>query len=282
MIRCRSRLSARGDRARPAGSPCPSVLPLVPLLVWASAALAGPPYVTDDPEPVDYQHWEFYVASQNVKAADGWSGTAPHFEVNYGVLPEVQLHLIGPMAYDRPTGGEWHYGYGDTELGVKYRFVPETDWRPQVGVFPMLELPTGNSGNDLGSGHVEAFLPVWLQKSFGPWTVYGGAGYGINPGVGNRDWTYVGAVAQYHLAENVLVGAELYHRTRTEVGGDPDTAFNLGTVLDLTENHHLLFSAGRSLDGPTHFQVYVAYQLTFGPEKVSTHGVPSLWCGPSR
>ena len=26
-------------------------------------AQAGPPYITDDPEPVEYQHWEFYVAS---------------------------------------------------------------------------------------------------------------------------------------------------------------------------------------------------------------------------
>jgi len=24
---------------------------------------AGPPYITDDPEPVEYQHWEVYLAS---------------------------------------------------------------------------------------------------------------------------------------------------------------------------------------------------------------------------
>ena len=28
--------------------------------------LAGPPFLTDDPEPVDYQNWEFYVASMHV------------------------------------------------------------------------------------------------------------------------------------------------------------------------------------------------------------------------
>jgi hypothetical protein len=27
---------------------------------------------------------------------------------------------------------------------------------------------------------VQAFLPVWLQKSFGDWTIYGGGGYGLN------------------------------------------------------------------------------------------------------
>src|SRR5271156_6783539 len=28
------------------------------------AALAGPPFMTDDPEPVDYQHYEFYTFTQ--------------------------------------------------------------------------------------------------------------------------------------------------------------------------------------------------------------------------
>jgi hypothetical protein len=41
------------------------------------------------------------------------------------------------------------------------------------------------------------------------------------------------------------------------------TAFNVGTVIDFTDNHHLLFSAGRSIDGPIGFQCYIAYQFTF-------------------
>jgi hypothetical protein len=95
------------------------------LAVWWLAgsltALAGPPFATDDPEPVDYQHGEFYIASQHTETAGGWSGTAPHFELNYGVVPNVQLHLIAPLAYAAPSGGRTHYGYGDTELGVKFR-----------------------------------------------------------------------------------------------------------------------------------------------------------------
>lgn len=255
---------------------------LVMLTFWPMTALAGPPFVADDPEPIKYQHWEFYVASQTTKTADDWSGTAPHFELNYGVIPNAQLHLIAPLAYDAPSGGDRHYGYGDTELGVKYRFIQETDWSPQVGVFPLLEIPTGNSDEGLGSGHVQAFLPLWLQKDVGSWTFYGGGGYAINPGAGNRNWTFLGAVAQVQVMENILVGAELYHRTPTEVGGEADTAFNLGTVIDFTHHHHLLFSAGRSIEGPTQFQAYLAYQLTFGPHVSSKHGAASLWHSLSR
>jgi hypothetical protein len=34
-------------------------------------ASAGPPYTTDDPEPVELHHWEVYLASQNYFAAGG-------------------------------------------------------------------------------------------------------------------------------------------------------------------------------------------------------------------
>jgi hypothetical protein len=163
----------------------PAVFKAVLLLTFPLTAMAGPPFLTDDPEPVDYQHWEFYVASMHTQTADGWSGTAPHIELNYGVITNVQLHLIAPLAYNVPNEGSAHFGYGDTELGVKFRFLQETEYLPEMGVFPLLEVPTGKESDGLGSGHLQAFLPLWLQKDFGDWTVYGGGGYGINPGAGN-------------------------------------------------------------------------------------------------
>ena len=227
---------------------------------------AGPPFVTDDPEPVDYQHWEFYIASQHAQTSDGWSGTAPHIELNYGVITNVQLHLIAPLTYDAPKNGAAQYGYGDMELGVKFRFLQETSLLPQAGVFPLVEIPTGDSSRGLGSGQWQAFLPLWLQKSFGDWTIYGGGGYGINPGAGNQNWGFGGAVLQCQVRDNVLIGGEIYHRTAMQTGDRDDTAFNVGTVIDFTKHQHFLFSVGRSIDGPTDFQAYIAWQFTFGPE----------------
>lgn len=106
-------------------------------------------------------------------------------------------------------------------------------------------------------------LPVWLQKTWGPWTAYGGGGYGINPGAGLQNYGFVGGVLQCQVAKPVLIGAEVYHQTASEVGGRDETAFNVGTVIDLSEMHHLLFSAGCSINGPTDFQCYFAYQFTF-------------------
>jgi len=63
---------------------------IMPLLIVAASIfcnpltiLAGPPFVTDGPATVEYQHWELYAASQPFKTTDGWSGAPVLFEVNY-------------------------------------------------------------------------------------------------------------------------------------------------------------------------------------------------------
>jgi hypothetical protein len=233
-------------------------------LVLATAACAGPPYITDDPEPVDYQHWEFYVASISSKNGGDWSGTAPHFELNYGVIPNVQLHIIVPFGYDVPSDGAAHYGLADIELGTKIRFLKETNWIPEAAIFPLLEVPTGNANDKLGNGRATAYFPLWLQKDWGTWTAYGGGGYGINNAPGFHNWSFVGAVLQKQVMSNLALGAEVYYQTTSE----PDfpnqgTAFNIGTVYDFSDHHHLLFTAGRSISGPIDFQCYIAYQFTF-------------------
>jgi len=65
----------------------------------------------------------------------------------------------------------------------------------------MLEVPTGSHGRNLGSGHLQTFLPIWLQKSMGKWTAYGGGGYWINPGAHNRNWCFTGLVIQHQVLQ---------------------------------------------------------------------------------
>lgn len=236
------------------------------IVFLTKTSLAGPPYFTDDPEPVEHRHWELYLASQTFHDRDGWTGTAPHFEVNYGVIPDVQLHLIVPLAYAVPAKGSSAYGVGDTELGIKYRFVQEGTWVPQIGTFPFLEVPTGASSRDLGNGSAQLFLPLWIQKSFGPWTTYGGSGFWVDLGNAERHWWYLGWQVQRRVLDGVAVGAEVFHETPKQTGDESDTHFDVGAVVDLTEAHHVLFSVGRGIWGPNLFQSYVAYQATLGPD----------------
>jgi len=228
-------------------------------------ASAGPPYITDDPEPVEHRHWEIYLASQSFDDTDGWTGTAPHVEVNYGAVPDVQLHVITPLAYSIPSHGPSAYGYGDTELGVKFRFVQERKWIPMIGTFPLVEAPTGSQAAGLGNGTTQIFVPVWIQKSFGAWQTYGGVGVWIDLGVRDRHWWYFGWQLQRQLFKWLAVGAEVFHQTPKGYGGVSDTRFNVGAVIDFSDTHHLLLSAGRGFEGPNLFQSYIAYQITFGP-----------------
>jgi hypothetical protein len=50
----------------------------------AVPAFAGPPFRTDDPEPVEFQHCEINLFSQGTQTNDGWSGFLPGFEVTTG------------------------------------------------------------------------------------------------------------------------------------------------------------------------------------------------------
>ena len=56
----------------------------------ASAAVAGPPYVTDDPVPTDYRTWEMYtgILYDNEGAGSG-NSTTPFAEFSDGAMPNV-------------------------------------------------------------------------------------------------------------------------------------------------------------------------------------------------
>jgi len=238
----------------------------LPLCVLFCAALsttasAGPPFKTDDPEPVDLRHWEFYLASVGQYAASASSATLPHIEVNYGAFPNVQLHVVAPMGFVR-TSGSTAYGYSDTELGVKYRFLEESDASPQVGVFPLVEVPTGDREKQLGEGSMQAYLPLWLQKSWGKFTTYAGAGYWISPGTGNRNSVFSGWEAQYDFSGTFTLGGELYYQSPVTEGGLSTSGFNVGGFINFGEHDHILFSVGHSFSGGSVTTAYLGFQYT--------------------
>lgn len=242
-----------------------SLLAMGAVMVFCKGAAAGPPFITDDPEPVEFKHWEVYAASLFNNDKFGLTGTAPHIEVNYGAAPNVQLHIIAPMSYSRPIFGSMQYGFGDTELGVKWRFAQESAHKPMVGIFPLIEVPTGDEGRGLGSGQTSIFLPLWVQKSWGPWTTYGGGGYWHNPGAGNLDYGFVGWMLQKSVTKKLAIGAELFYAGATVSGGTSRTGCNVGAMYDFDEGHHLLLSVGDDVHGTNRGMAYLAYQWTFGP-----------------
>jgi hypothetical protein len=73
-------------------------------------ALAGPPGVSDDPQPTDYKHFEIYSFSNDTAARDGVGGESG-IDFNYGAAPDLQLTATATAAFDRPTAGRTSFGY---------------------------------------------------------------------------------------------------------------------------------------------------------------------------
>jgi len=125
----------------------------------------------------------------------------------------------------------------------------------------MFELPIGDESKGLGTGHLHVFIPLWFQKSFGDWTSYGGGGYWVNPSTNRNDW-YLGWQAQRRISDLITLGSEVFYTSADQIKGRSNVSFNIGFVIDLTEHHHMLCSACRSIVGDNLFQGYRAYQVT--------------------
>ena len=75
----------------------------------------------------------------------------------------------------------------------------------------------------------------------------------------------MGWQVQRELSRAIALGAEVFYNTPTAKGEGGRTGFNVGTIVNFTDEHHLLFSAGRDIHGQNRFSAYIAYQLTIGP-----------------
>ena len=188
-------------------------------MFMASTALAGPPFQTDDPEPVDFHHYEFYTFGSVDGTGVEMDTVGPAFEFNWGIFPNTQLHIVAPLAAIMPSNnvnyapsgvGPNAFGVGDLEIGVKYRWIKETKYRPMIGTFTMIEAPTGNYNVGLGIGKAWYKLPVWVQKSWGPWTAYGGVGEEIVPQTDYKNFTYTGWLIQRDIGKKWTLGTEVF------------------------------------------------------------------------
>ncbi len=203
-------------------------------------AHAGPPYVTDDPEPTDTGHWEIYNYAGGTIEPDGRT-LQFGVDANYGPTKDIQLTATVPLQIQ--TGQP--FGSGDIELAVKAKFLHQTGGPLplDVSVFPRVILPIAH-----GSARTQVLLPVWAERDWGAWSLFGGGGYTLNPGAGNRNYWQQGAVLTRLVHPGFSLGLEYYGQGADSITDRALTGVNLGTQIHIKGPFSLLGAVGQGLN----------------------------------
>jgi Putative MetA-pathway of phenol degradation len=229
-------------------------------LVATGSTRAGPPFVTDDPEPPPPGGWEINVPFILERTPGLTEMDAPLFDLNYG-LPDIQLKLEIPIKVVHEDSNGTAAGAGDLLIGVKWRFFDSETSQVQFGIYPQLLAPSGDHARGLGEGQPAFVFPVVAQKSWDKWTLYGNVGFWWRTAAETRNYVYAGAVLEREINERLELGVELFGNSPKERGRRSDVAFNIGGTWKLHEHVNLLFSGGRDIVGDTRVMAYIGLQV---------------------
>lgn len=227
--------------------------------LFRAAAWAGPPYLTDDPVPTDFRHYEIYAFGAGTLTPGG-ADSELGIDFNYGAAPNLQLTFEMPFA-SAATGAT---GLGNIVLAAKYRFLTQEGIGLDVAFFPHLILPSVSSL--VGDRQMSLFLPIWAQRDFGAWNIFGGGGCTLNHTRFSNNFCEAGLAVTRKVTEELRLGAEIFHSGAEEPGGKPSTALGFGLTWDMDGNHHFLAYWGPNLfhrteNGRSNF--YAALLFTF-------------------
>jgi len=233
---------------------------LLAALAAPAMAWAGPPYVTDDPQPTDAGHWEVYAFAAGAEASGDLAGEAG-FDINYGAAKDLQLTAVIPASFENGA----RFGAGDVELAAKYKFLHQQDggWLPDVAIFPRVFLGTGARFTPERPGF---FLPVWAQKDFGSWSVFGGGGVQFGSGAGQKNVWQSGLAVSRSFGDRFSLGAEVYHQTAEDAASKDFTGVNVGATYSLTRHWTLMASGGPGVQNAREggrFDFYAALLATY-------------------
>jgi hypothetical protein len=209
---------------------------------------------------------ELNVAFTAERGRDRTAWEAPLLDFNLGVGERIQLKAeLAWLVVDEQARSAVA-GLGNTNLGIKCRFLDEDRDGVAVSVYPQYEFNTAGSSADRGlvDEGTELFLPFQIQRSLGFVDLDLELGY-ARVEEGSDRWQ-CGLACGRELGERFELLAELYGTADRELDrGQLD--FGVGCRWAPGEQFRFLFSAGRTLAGPAEdeleFFSYLGVQLLF-------------------
>lgn len=211
------------------------------LLLWSATVSCGPPLVSDDPNILQTDQWEFIVAINAASQPSIESAQAPLLDVSYGVTSNLQISLALPRQWVEPKGEGSSSGWGNGQIGYKWRFF--TNDTIQLAVAPLYSHPLdhGSTVREVTPSVSVLSLPFVASLLVGKWTWNFQGGFSITSNSTNL-WDY--AVAVGHPVGS---SAQLWVEVWGVADGDFDTkALNYRVGLDyaLDKRSHILAAIG--------------------------------------
>ena len=219
------------------------------LLPWRGLhAQAGPPFLTNDPGTPGNANWEINLGATQLSEHESATTQLPQIDANFGVGERIQLTYQVPYVLQTSEGGPRQSGWGNSMLGVKWRFFDQGEGGWQVSTFPQLELAGSASAQHKGiaSDGPRLLVPLEVLKRVGPVDVNFEAGYFFTRN--GPEERILGLVVGRPVTARLELDAELY--SDRVMGAPPeDTTFDLGLRYRLHPAFILLAMAGRSING---------------------------------
>ncbi len=135
---------------------------------------AQQPFVTDDADTTPRGKFHFEFSNEfdwlQRSAFPSLKQNTADFEINFGLFESVEIGVAAPVLTifnDRGTVPRRLTGLGDMNVSVKYNFLKEREKSrlPALAVTVNLELPTGDTARQLGSGLTDVYINGVVQKS---------------------------------------------------------------------------------------------------------------------
>ncbi|MDE2405701.1 MAG: hypothetical protein KGM17_13620 [Sphingomonadales bacterium] len=209
------------------------------MLALPQEASAGPPFFTDDPAPTARGKWEIFdYAGGTIEP--GGTTVAFGLDLNYAPTDALQAGLVVPLV---KAEGE-RLALGDVEVGMKVQLLRQDRGAVvDLSTVPRLTLPTGR-----GTRSMRVMLPLWAERDFGDWSLFGGGGWTLNTGAGRRNYWQGGFAIARRLGSGWQGGVEVFSQGATAAGERPLTVINAGTILHVSGPVSLLGSFGQGIN----------------------------------
>ena len=230
-----------------------------------SSARAGPPFVTNDPDPPEVGQWEINLPWTLKRSQDGsLSGEIITFDPNYGYDRFTQLSIELPVPYSGSEEGGFSTGIGDALLEYKRRFGTDP-YAGYFGINPQLTLPTGDKERGLGAGRGTVQIPLLYQKKWGEMVFYSDLRYKWRAGEEGKSFWFLGFAVEQQVSAGLKLGAEVFGTTPQASGDNHNASFNVGFKHSLAPGQVLMISAGRSFRPDPELTLFLGLKFLMPP-----------------